>query len=55
MKILTYECGNVTQDNAAVGGGGGSGFGPPVSETNEAQPPNAKYYGANASGTLLLG
>ena len=53
--MLTYGCGNVTQDNAAVGGGGVSGFGPPAFETNEAHPPNTNYDGANAVGTPLLG
>ena len=53
--MLTYGCGNVMQDDAAVSGGGGSGFGPPASETNEAQTPKKNNDGANGSGKLLLG
>ena len=53
--MLTYGCGNVTQDDAAVGRGGCRRFGPPTSETNEAQTPNTNDDGANASGKLLLG
>ena len=48
--MLTYGCGNVTQDNAAVGG-----FRPPASETNEFQPPNTNNEGANVIDTALLG
>ena len=53
--MLNYGCGNVMQDNTAVGGGGVSGFGPPTLKKNEAQPPNINDDGANASGTFLLG
>ena len=53
-KMLTYGCRNVKKDNAAVDGGGGRGFGPPASETNEAQLPNTKDDGAKASGTPWL-
>ena len=53
-KMSTYRFRNVTQENAAVGGDHGSGFGPPAPETNEAQPPNTNDYGANASRTPLL-
>ena len=53
--MLTYECRNVTQDNAAVGGGGVSGFVPSALETNEAQTPNTNNYGTNKIGTPLLG
>ena len=52
--MLTYGCGNVTQDEAAVSGGGGGGFGSPASETNKAQLPNTNNDGANAIRTLLL-
>ena len=52
--MLTYECRNVTQDDAAVGDGGGRGFGPPELKKNEAQTPNTIDGDANASGTLLL-
>ena len=48
--MLTYGCGNVTQDNAAVGG-----FRPPASETNEFQPPNTNNDVANVIDTALLG
>ena len=53
--MLTYRCGNITQDDAAVGDSGGSGFGSPALETNGAQPTNTNDDGANASRTLLLG
>ena len=52
--MLTYRCGNVTHYDASVGGGGGGVFGPPASETNEAQPPNKNYEGVNARETSLL-
>ena len=47
--MLNYGCGNVTQYDADVGGGGGSGFGPPTLELNDYQPPNTNDDGANAS------
>ena len=53
--MSTYGCGNVTQDDAAIGGGGGSGFGLPSMEKNESQPPNTNNNGAKASGTFFLG
>ena len=52
--MLTYGFRNVMQEYAAIGGGGGSIFGPPASETNEAQPPNKNYEGVNARETSLL-
>ena len=55
IRMLTYGCGNVTQDNAAVVGGGKSRFGQPALEKNGAQPPNTNNDGANASGKVLLG
>ena len=30
--MLTYGCGNVAQDNAAIDSGGGGGFGPPAAK-----------------------
>ena len=46
---------NVTQDDAAVGDGDGSGFGPPALETNEARLLHTNDDVTNASGILLLG
>ena len=53
--MLTYGYRNVTQDNIAVGGGGGSGFVPPAWETNETQMPNKNHDGDNVNEKLLLG
>ena len=55
IKMLTYKCVHVTQDDAAVDGVGCGVFGPPASEKNDAQPPNTNNERANVRDTALLG